>query len=127
MHDTDTSDPVATAYAARDLLNTAAAAPAETALDHTQLSQYGRVLTSVLDTVDDLVLNLTNRVAHYGDDLILRDDRDADPVDRLGDACDQLGELHTNINAARRHAHHYWSAISHIGVQADPYAISDTE
>lgn len=119
------ASPIANADAARDLLHTVTEQQKEQATDNVRFFEYGRILVSLLDTFGKLALNLTDHVAHYDDELILRDDLDTDPEGRVTDACTCLGELHTAINVGKRHAHRYWSAISHLAVEFDPNASGD--
>jgi hypothetical protein len=69
--------------------------------------------------MQDLAGVLGDQVAEYGRGRAVYDDtRSYDPEARLAEAADDLRQLGHALGVARRHANRFWSAISHIGVEA---------
>ena len=77
-------------------------------------------MVATLNAIDDLTVVLAHQVARYGQGRALYDDtRTADPADRLFEAVDCLRGVRAGLAATSAAANAFWSAVGHIGVDAD--------
>jgi hypothetical protein len=71
--------------------------------------------------VDDLFGILAEQVTGYPAGRRLYDDTgETDPTDRLRHAVAELDAARNALHSAQRAANAFWSAIGHIGVEAQP-------
>jgi hypothetical protein len=87
--------------------------------DHADFYAIGAELVATLHALQDMAALLRGQVAGYAHGRAIYDDsRTVDPVLRLAEAADLLAQLRDDLSPALQKANRYWSAISHIGVEA---------
>lgn len=91
----------------------------EAAPDHGDFYALAAALVPTLYGLEDLTNVLRGQVARYGDGRAVYDDTcTVDPAVRLAEAAEHLALTRDALAAAHIQANRFWSAISHIGVEA---------
>jgi hypothetical protein len=89
--------------------------------DHADFYALAGELTSTLHTFEDLTGVLVGQVAGYATGRHVYDDaRTVDPAVRLADAVAQLRQARTGLRTAATAINEFWSAIGHVGIEAQP-------
>lgn len=89
--------------------------------DHADIYALTGEIVPTLSTLQDLANVLRAQVAGYGVHQGIYDDsRTVDPAVRLAEAAEYLALMRDALAAAYLHANAFWSAISHIGIEAQP-------
>jgi hypothetical protein len=88
--------------------------------DHADFYALAGEMVETLRVLDSLVGVLAGQVAGYGGGRAVYDDESADPAYRLRSAVLALVVTRDELAQAERAANEFWSAIGHIGVEADP-------
>ena len=89
--------------------------------DHADFYALAGELTSTLHAFEDLTGVLVSQAAGYATSRHVYDDtRTVDPAARLADAVAQLRQARTGLRTAATAVNEFWSAIGHIGIEAQP-------
>jgi hypothetical protein len=86
---------------------------------HADFYALAAALVPTLYALEDLAQVLRAQVTRYGHGCGVYDDtRTVDPRVRLAQAAEHLARTRDALRAAQHHGNAFWSAISHIGVEA---------